>query len=119
MPAPKGVHNLGALTVSRVALKCRFRMGRRPRSARRNRPISSALGCPGRVMRGDWAPTPVSHRSSPTVPTLEAMADDHGAHGGEQLRRLRELAGMTIAEVAARAGVASSRLAEVEDGIGL
>ena len=47
------------------------------------------------------------------------MADDDGAHGGQQLRRLRELVGLTITEVAAKAGVASSRLAEVEDGIGL
>ena len=47
------------------------------------------------------------------------MADDDWAHGGEQLRHLRELAGMTIAEVAARAGVDASRLAQVEEGIGL
>src|SRR5205085_7695670 len=47
-----------------------------------------------------------------------AMAGDE-AHGGIPLRRLREPAGMTIAAVAARAGVEASRLAEVEGGIGL
>lgn len=47
------------------------------------------------------------------------MAGDDEPHGGEQLRRSREAAGMTVAEVAARAGVAGSQLADVEDGIGL
>lgn len=45
-------------------------------------------------------------------------AGDVETHAGEELRSLRERAGMTIEEVAARAGVDPGRLAELEDGAG-
>lgn len=40
------------------------------------------------------------------------------AHAGEELRWLRERAGMTIEDVAARAGVDAGWLAELENGVG-
>lgn len=39
-------------------------------------------------------------------------------HAGEQLRQLRQRAGMSVEEVAERAGVATARLRRLEQGLG-
>lgn len=44
--------------------------------------------------------------------------DVETAHAGEELRSLRERAGMTVEEVAARTGVDPGWLAELENGTG-
>lgn len=47
-----------------------------------------------------------------------AATEPEPAHAGEQLQRLRLAAGMTVAEVAERAGVDADRLSRLEAGEG-
>lgn len=51
-------------------------------------------------------------------PSRSAPSASEPAHAGEQLRRLRLAAGMTVAEVAERAGVDTGWLARLEAGEG-
>jgi transcriptional regulator with XRE-family HTH domain len=54
-----------------------------------------------------------SHRAS-TRPQTTSPTETEPEHGGEYVRRLRVAAGLTADEVAARAGIATQELDEIE-----